>query len=297
MSPQRAEEQATPANSVDEVVQRLGVLRLPDTNIPLLPEKLKDFKPDQALTNIKLHMTESNLARSEERPLGEIVHEHIERPAVDRVVFYSDTRPETMKLVAEGSTQQIFGCKNEAQSLMMQSNGYTRVEVSFPGGMSTLPPRLSAVASSSSAPAEKVMLTMDMPSINTRGEATAAEQIVRAYEVEVLDSSGARFSPFCHWSQEERKQSSAWEKATQKEREKAANHINRWGHVYCYIVASKESASSISMSMGELKKAAVAWAGGDPEEGGESASKKKKGPTWFEKAANLANERLANGAC
>lgn len=301
-----------PAVDILATVARFSALRLPsNAEKPLVPDELKKFQGETALTNLKLHMSENHLAKESEGPVGEVINEIISRPAVDHVVFFTDARLETLEQVARGEApQQIYGVSNAAHAAMLKSHGYARVEVNFPGGFSTLPPRLStAGAGSSTDVPDTVRLTIEKPTVNPRAERTAAEQITELFEVKVTDSMGTPFSPLRFWTDEQRAKSAAWSAADTKLKGALANHLNRYAHVYCYIRAQEDPPSTMKQSLGDLKNEAskeLKARDDDTEQPTEqptdagSARKKQRVQnqlTWFQKAIELANERVHASPC
>ena len=119
------------------------------------------------------------------------------------MVYFMDCRPSALEKIQKGEADVVVhGVCSSTQANLMQARHFTRVEVAYHLGTATLPlPLPVATSSGQTDPPPRPRLVCESQTFKPRGETTIAEQIVHAWEVEVISSSGVRCSPYRLWTQ------------------------------------------------------------------------------------------------
>lgn len=284
-----------PKDGLSALVVRLAAIHVgKDALLPARKDVAK-FKAEDVRQKLTAHLEEHQLKKEAEDADGIKVINVISRPANDKVVYFMRLDEEGIANIGATGKPTAYSVPNAALAAQMVARGYTRVYMNNLDGDMHLPPKIvSASAGSGSrddapksmAPPGVVLPTSGVPPAENKEAESAAQQIVREWELHCeVDSS--YFSPCHQWSKAER--GKAGFKHAQND------NYNQRARVYCYL---KESLGGASLAdergLGELKKAAGLWseepsesaADDNPERGG----KKPKKIPWADRATALAKE-------
>ena len=299
-----------PAKDIFEVVRRLELLTIPQSDTRVVPD-LSKFEPWQVVGHFTQVLEDKHVLMKEESAVGETKATIEWRPAFDHTKFFM--HPET---------REVYGVHTRAMQTEMTARGYTPLQVDFPGSFPGLPPRLnSAQVRSTTRPS--LPIGCFTPTIQKgKSAAPISSQVVHMFEVETRDPANpeTRYAALRHWplgaSREEL--NDQWKQLTTDDLSTLRDHINRYAHVYVLCVSEdvhvQHSLNVGQMSMDALKQAARAHfpskatptepsgASGAsaalPPASGAAASaaatpakKKRKTQSWFDFACELAADR------
>ena len=205
-------------SSLEFLVERFGAIQLGGTPLVHPPDRasLLKQKPEQFRTRLDTHLETHKLKKSEEEMNGVKQYVIVQRPAVDKVVYFVRLDAHAMDDLRAGLGKlDIYAVPSEAMAAQMHARGYTRVRVSHLGDDTHLPPKITssaaeaaAVRRRSLAPLETKLPASGFPAANNIGAESAAQQIVREWELHV-DIDGSFYSPAYKWTMAARKRAGA----------------------------------------------------------------------------------------
>ena len=197
-------------------MERFGAIQLGETPLlhpPSMAWKLRK-NPDDMRNRLDSHLEKHQLKMHEEEQCGTKQIIVVQRPAVDKVVYFARLDADAMEDLRAGGKLSIYAVPSEAMAAQMHARGYARVCVSHLGDDTHLPPKITSAASGgiggggsrkrSLAPHMTKLPASGFPAANNTEVESAAQQVLREWELHV-EVDDHFYSPAYKWTMGARK--------------------------------------------------------------------------------------------
>ena len=194
---------------VSELVERFCAIQVGAKTLVFPPAQIGHFNAEHFRLHLLAHLEANELKKETEQRQGVNQITVVSRPAFDHVAFFADLTISALDVTKQTGNLALFGVPTKATATQMANRGYTKVCCTHLGDDTHLPPRVGVSASAdgagasgrrSLAPPGTIIPPTGLIETMTCDDETAAEMVVREFELHVQTADGRYYSPAYMWS-------------------------------------------------------------------------------------------------